>query len=449
VETESARPLTDADGLVAIVSIRDGVARVDVPDKDRVTLGRGLECDIVLPDPSVSRVHATIAGTSARYVEDAGSHNGTFLLGRRLAAGERAPLLVGATIGLGHVTVVLQRKSTEERLPPAVSEGARGVEAVVADPTMQRLHAMIDVIAPSALSVLLLGETGTGKEVFARAIHDRSPRAPAPFVALSCAAMPENMLEAELFGYERGAFTGAQQAKPGLLETANGGTAFLDEVGELTPTAQAKLLRALESGELMRLGSLKAKRVDVRVVAATNRDIQAMVGDGRFRADLFFRLNGFTLQIPPLRQRRSEILPLADLFARRAAANLERPAPRLTEATIAILERYDWPGNVRELRNVVERAVVLCLHGRALQPEHLMLPTPGSAPTASPGVPTLATLPPRAAGRDDAAEKDRIVATLQSTFGNQTEAARILGISRRALINKLAKHGIGRPRKGS
>jgi two-component system response regulator AtoC len=451
-ETESARPLTGTSGLAALVSARGGVARVPVPDKPRITLGRSPECDIIVPDPSVSRVHAAIVAGSPPCIEDAGSHNGTVVLGRRLQKGERVPLLLGSAIQLGEATVLLQARQARHdrpKVPPPP-------DTVVVDPSMQRLYAMIDILATSPLAVLVLGETGAGKEVFARAIHDRSPRSRAAFVALSCAAMPEALLEAELFGYEKGAFTGATQAKAGLIEAAHLGTVFLDEVGELPAATQAKLLRVLESGEILRLGSLAPRLVDVRFVAATNRDLEAMVADGRFRADLFFRLNGFAIVLPPLRERPSEIGPLAELFAAKAASRMARTPPRFAESTMAALQSYDWPGNVRELRNVVERGVAFCAGGEVLEAEHLMLPAARSASPALSGPPTLSTLRPQPALGTPASplpasdeERRRVTEALQQTFGNQKEAARLLGMSRRALVNKIAKLGIGRPRKGS
>ena len=359
---------------------------------------------------------------------------------------------------------------------------------------MQRLYALLDVIAPSPLNVLVLGETGTGKEVFAEAIHNGSARAQAPLLRINCAALSGSLLESELFGHEKGAFTGAAGAKAGLFESAHGGTVFLDEVGELPLDTQAKLLRVIERGEVMRLGSVQPRRVDVRFVAATNRDLQQLIAENRFRSDLFFRLNGFSVTLPPLRKRGKEIVPLARFFLDRAAQG--RPYTLGPNAEAA-LEAFPWPGNVRELKNVVERAIVLAGAGGRIEPMHLQLPDAQTGqdssqqmhevlgpndtipPTPYGGVPHVGWQPPDARPcspcRADAAhdsrwarrpasaspaanpndlraqreswERQQIVSALERTSGNQKEAAVLLGISRRTLINKIEAYGIARPRK--
>jgi transcriptional regulator with PAS, ATPase and Fis domain len=288
------------------------------------------------------------------------------------------------------------------------------------------------------MSVLLIGETGVGKEVAAHMIHERSPRAAGPFIKINCAALPENLIESELFGYERGAFTGAQQPKKGLLEAACAGTLFLDEVGELPPGAQAKLLRAVESREIIRLGGVGPRVLDVRFVSATNRNLDAHVARGAFRQDLFYRLNGVSITIPPLRERRDEIASLAVGFVAAAAAAVERPVLDLAPGAIALLERYDWPGNVRELKNAVERAVALCEHD-VIGPEHLP-PALCDAPTP----------PAEADLREEihALERRRIVEALEKCAGHQGRAAEMLGISRRTLLMRLDAFGLPRPRKG-
>jgi transcriptional regulator with PAS, ATPase and Fis domain len=283
--------------------------------------------------------------------------------------------------------------------------------------------------------VLLLGETGVGKEVVAGAIHSRSPRASGPFVAVNCAAMSESLFESELFGYERGAFTGADRAKPGLLESAHGGTLFLDEVGDMPLAPQAKLLRVLERREVLRLGSVKPKAIDVRIISATNRDLSVEIAAKRFRQDLYFRLNGVSIPIPPLRSRRDEIEPLARHFVELSTRGARRAEPALSPESIDMLRRHAWPGNVRELRNVIERALVLS-GGATVQPEHLLLTSPSTQPQSD--WPALAPA--------EEEERRRIVEALDRCAGNQSYAAELLGISRRTLVSRLRAYGIARPR---
>ncbi|MBL8714412.1 MAG: sigma 54-interacting transcriptional regulator [Myxococcales bacterium] len=366
---------------------------------------------------------------------------------------------------------------------------AAAAAIVVQDPTMVRLYGLAERIADSTISVLLLGETGVGKEILAETIHQRSPRRDQPFVKLNCAALSESLLESELFGHERGAFTGAVQAKAGLLESAHGGTVFLDEVGELGPATQVKLLRVLEERKVTRVGSVKPKEIDVRFVAATNRDLEAEVAAGTFREDLFFRLNGIPLVIPPLRERPVEIEPLARSLMAQTCKKNGRPVPELRREAIEILRRYAWPGNIRELRNVMERAVLLA-GGEAIGPEHLPVekmvgaqlparatgrslpptPAPRAAPIAPPSrrpaefahdeVPAgRPTLPPPDAEETgpwasplksgmEQAERDLILKALEQCAGNQTQAAKLLGISRRTLVSRLEQYQLPRPRKG-
>jgi DNA-binding NtrC family response regulator len=311
---------------------------------------------------------------------------------------------------------------------------------------MLRLYAMLDVLAPSDLRVVILGETGVGKEVFAAEVHRRSRRKGAPFVVVHCAAIPTSMLEGEIFGYERDALPGATHTKEGLFEAAHGGTLLFDEIAELPLAMQAKLLRVLETGEVARLGSVRRKVVDVRVLSATHRDLTALAGSPSFRSDLFFRLNGVSLTIPPLRERRGDIAPLAERFAELAAARHGRGRVEISPAAIDALERHPWPGNVRELQNVVERAVLLC-PGSTLDPSHFAWDT--SSPRtegrsdaegdAEPG----AGLPQRIASL----EKKMVLEALERTGGNQSRAAELLKIPRRTLISRIEAYGIARPRK--
>jgi transcriptional regulator with GAF, ATPase, and Fis domain len=364
-------------------------------------------------------------------------------------------------------------------------------QIVVRDPQMIGLHQMIDRVASSDVTVLLLGETGVGKEVIAETLHQRSPRAAGPLVRINCAALPEALLEGELFGHERGAFTGADKAKAGLIETANGGTLFLDEVGEMPLAAQVKLLRVLEERKVLRLGARTPTAVDVRIIAATNRDLDQEVAAGRFRQDLFFRLHVFPLDIPPLRERTSEIEPLASVFIASLCDQMgRRTRPRLHPNVTATLAAYAWPGNIRELRNVIHRALLLC-HGDVITEAHLPIESMGRTivtrgrglgdttphpeleprrrdatippqippqvppqvpPRGPPPIPPRTTAPTRAQPDDlkssvEQLERDRIVAALEACAGNQTRTAQLLGITRRVLLNRLDRYGIPRPRK--
>jgi len=311
------------------------------------------------------------------------------------------------------------------------------------DDAMARLHRLADRVARGQINVLVLGETGAGKEVLAERIHRASPRAGAPFLRLSCAAFTEALLESELFGHERGAFTGAVGAKPGLLETAHGGTVFLDEVGELPPAIQAKLLRVIETRTVLRVGGLAARAIDVRFIAATNRDLEAEAARGAFRADLRFRLDGVTLVVPPLRERVGEIAKLARQFAAEAGLRIDgAPVPVVDDDAIALLEGYAWPGNIRELRNMMERAVLLSRDGHIGVAE---LPVSKLADTsAADQTPNeIAEL----RRRIEQLERKRILDALDACGGNQTRAAKLLGMARRTLVSRLGRYAVPRPRK--
>jgi transcriptional regulator with PAS, ATPase and Fis domain len=343
------------------------------------------------------------------------------------------------------VEVAVASFPADGRTPEALLAGSRRDfrETVDATPMLAgHFEALVQRVAPSAISVLILGETGVGKEVLARMIHERSPRAQEQFVAVNCAAITESLLESELFGHEKGAFTGAAQAKPGLLESASGGTVLLDEVGEMPATLQAKLLRVLEQREVMRVGSLKPRPIDVRFIAATNRDLEELVQQGVFRRDLFFRLNGISIVIPPLRERVAEIKPLAMAFVEEALRQAgRRDGLTIDSEALDFLERYRWPGNIRELRNIVDRAVLLC-SGGVITFKHL----PVQSMLASSALPP----PPgdgEAASPVDQEHRARVIQALEQSAWNQTRAARVLGVSRRTLITWLQKLDLPRPRK--
>ena len=319
-------------------------------------------------------------------------------------------------------------------------------DAVWVDTTTLAVVAAAEKAAARSASVLLLGETGVGKEEFAKLIHRRSPRAGKPFVTVDCAGINPNLIESELFGHTRGAFTGAGRDKGGLLEQAPGGTVFLDEIGELPPGVQAKLLRVLETRQLTALGAVQAKPLDVRFIAATNRDLAAEVAAKTFRADLYHRLAVFEIQIPPLRQRGSDIVPLAQAFLGRFCRQEHRArVPTLSSETVTMLMAHAWPGNVRELRNVMERALAFC-PGHEIRPEHLSLPR--SAERApGPSAQTYPELPKLDAAAS--AERQRMIDALESCTWNQTRAAKKLGMAQSTFSYKLDRYAIPRPRKGT
>jgi len=331
-----------------------------------------------------------------------------------------------------------------------------GREPVLQSEIMQKLYRLAERAAggrtaSGLINVLILGETGAGKEVLADWIHRRSPRAGGPLICINCAAISESLLESELFGYEKGAFTGATQTKPGLLEAAAGGTVFLDEIGDMPAGLQTKLLRALENHEVTRVGGLGARKIDARFVAATNQDLESAVANKTFRQDLYFRLNGISLTIPPLRDRSDEIEPLARRFITAAATAAKRRPPKLSAEALEILAGYAWPGNIRELRNVVERAMVLC-EDAEITPEHLPLDKlrlPHVAPRLTPPAPAMAVLaaPPAdpSLTASEAAERQQILELLAANGGNQTRVAKKLGIARGTLIERLKRYGIKRP----
>jgi two-component system response regulator AtoC len=331
--------------------------------------------------------------------------------------------------------------------------GSRRGDIVLSDPAMLELHRMIDRVAPAGVNVLVLGETGVGKDVVASLIHERSPRHDRPFVKLNCATLCESLLETELFGHERGAFTGATAAKKGLLETADGGTVLLDEVGELPLTVQAKLLRAIEAREVIRVGALRSQAIDVRFVAATNRDLEEEARRGTFRLDLFYRLETVQLRVPALRERRAEILPLARQFLRQACQQFDLGPRSLSETACEALLANPWPGNIRQLRNLIERAALL---GRTplIDRADLGLPVEPGQHEARPGFTTPPSdgeedgeLTEHALANEQVLERGRIITALAQCAGNQSRAATVLGMSRRTLVRKLGQYRLPRPRR--
>ena len=377
-------------------------------------MGRSRSADVTIDDDSLSRVHGRLeCGATLRY-SDLGSSNGSWVGGRRVDPNEEVEVRDGDLIEMGNAVVIVQRPGAT---PEARSEGA-----------MEALRSRAKKAAKHRLNVLVLGETGVGKGVLAREIHAESPRHAGPFVVVDCASLATDVIESELFGHEQGAFTGATQAKPGLLESADGGTVFLDEIGELPLPVQAKLLRVIEERTVRRVGGVSDRTIDVRFVAATHRDLEQEASEGRFRTDLLYRLNAVTLRIPPLRERRNEI----DTLARGFLDELGGSALVDTLAADAVrwLEAQPWPGNIRELRNAVEGAVAT-MDGDVLD-----------AATFEQGAPTR-----RAPTSGEQDERSRIMEALERCAGNQTKAVELLGISRRTLIHRLDLYGLPRPRK--
>lgn len=478
-----------------------------LPQHGQLLVGRAPHCDVRIDDASISRQHFCLFIGDSLELEDLGSSNGTLvasdserrsdadstLVGgahfRKLSVGERVTIQVGDIIRAGSALIVVERRDVQPvqatLLPvhPDTNQNQPGLfwPVVLVNAELRRLYNVAAMAAGTDISVLILGETGVGKEVFAEFIHQRSLRSARPFLRLNCAALSESLLESELFGHERGAFTGAHQSKPGLLESTDGGTVFLDEIGELPLSLQVKLLRVLDERVVRRVGSNKPRPIDVRFVTATNRDLKREVASGRFRGDLYFRINGTSFSIPPLRERKDEIEPLGRYFLTQACVRLGRPVPNITAEARQRLLEYGWWGNVRELRNAMERASFLCGDGPLLASHLPEDPLPSEEPMedstdlvfsggVSAEAPTLGALgrspiygrpvPSQIASLKDFApersspdgggsdEPSRLLKALNDCGGNQTRAAQMLGISRRTLINRLDLHKLPRPRKG-
>ncbi|TAJ34683.1 MAG: sigma-54-dependent Fis family transcriptional regulator [Nitrospirae bacterium] len=339
---------------------------------------------------------------------------------------------------------VLARLEAAEAGPETGAEGGRlsSRPLLSEDPGMARLLGVAEVVATSQATVLIHGESGTGKELLARFIHSRSPRAHRPFIAVNCAALPDGLLESELFGHERGAFTGALVRKLGKFEMAHTGTLLLDEISEMTLGLQAKLLRVLQEREVDRVGGREPVHVDIRVIATTNRPLRAEVDQGRFREDLYYRLNVFPILLPPLRERRADILVLARHFVGAAAARNGLPTPSLSEAALEVLVGRPWKGNVRELENVVERAVLMAVSG-TIEPEHFRFEEGGAGVVSVPTPVPMASAGASGGGSLWEMERDLIFKTLAGVNENRTHAAKVLGISIRTLRNKLREYRQG------
>ncbi|MBL8620078.1 MAG: sigma 54-interacting transcriptional regulator [Myxococcales bacterium] len=445
-------PAAGPTGAALLLVAGEGTFATHVLGGGDLVIGRGEGCDVRLDHRVLSRRHAILRAGPPRTIQDLGSTNGTRVGGEQHRGGAPVPLAANDSFHIGPFSFVVVAGAASDNRSLSARDATR-----IVDPTPAGVPRLVRDVAATLTNVVILGETGVGKEVLAETVHALSGRSGA-ITRINCAALSDTLLESELFGHEKGAFTGAAAQKAGLLESADRGTVFLDEVGELPLSIQAKLLRAIEHREVLRIGATRPVPVDVRFVAATNRDLPAEVTAGRFRRDLFFRLDGMTLVIPPLRERVHLIGPLALGFLE-AAGKRAGVQPRLDGAVLAALEAYPWPGNVRELRAVIERAVLLAGAGpigvrhlsftRSLatdEPPAVAAPPVAGAGRARPATP--ADDAPALVGLDpeQRAERARIIAALEDCAGNQTRAARALGMARTTLANKLGLYRIPRPR---
>jgi DNA-binding NtrC family response regulator len=417
--------------IAALIRVLDAEAqpRTFVLRSGSCTVGSSRSCDLVVADTTVSRRHVSLELVPEGVaVHDLGSRNGTFYLGQRI---ERAVLDLGARIKLGGVSITVEadRGTFDALLPKETPDYDRLVGASV---VMRRLFAMLLRLEGSLATVLIQGESGTGKELVAEALHEHSRVATGPFVALNCGAIPRDTLVSELFGHKRGAFTGAHESRKGAFETADGGTLFLDEIGELPLEVQPTLLRALENGEIRPVGEDRPRRVKVRLLAATNRDLEGDVARGTFRRDLFFRLAVVRLEVPPLRERREDIELLARTFASRSGID------DLPKHLVESLKSQDFPGNVRELRNAVESFAALGFVQRA--------PTSSALAKDGDSLEAFVDLArPYAELKEAVVERFTVAylrALLRSTHGNQSEAARISGLNRGYVGRLIGKYGL-------
>jgi DNA-binding NtrC family response regulator len=422
------RPFADAkEGLAHLASDGGDVVLTDLrmPGMSGMDVVR----DVVQKFPGVPVVVLTAFGSVESAVEAVRAGASDFLMKpvgipQLRAAVFRAVKERGMQKEIEHLREEVGHKSALE----AITASSRVMEEVIRK---------IRLVAPTRMNVLILGESGTGKELVARAIHALSPRVNRPFFPLNCAAITETLLESELFGHEKGAFTGAVASRPGKMEIAEGGTLFLDEVGDLSLPLQAKLLRAIEQKEVIRVGGSQVIRVDVRILAATNRDLKKRVSEKNFREDLFYRLNVFNITVPPLRERREDIPKIADQILREVSRETEMSAKRLSPGVLKAILAYHWPGNVRELRNVLE-AASLVARGETIEPGDIPEEiVPGALPpTSSEPIPLP---PPRPL---EEVERDAIRSALRRTEGNKTRAAKLLGIGLRTLHRKVKEYGI-------
>jgi DNA-binding NtrC family response regulator len=395
--------------------------------KTPFSIGTLQDNDLVLTDQTVSRKHAVVEDKSGRYVlSDLSSTNGTFLDGVRVREAFLAP---GSVIRLGHTEILFSDR--EEQIASGKDKATGFGKLFGTSPPMQELYGILERISPTDVTVLIEGETGTGKELAARAIHDSSRRRNGPFIVVDCGAVAPNLIESELFGHEKGAFTDAVRLRQGAFELAGSGTIFLDEIGELSLDLQPKLLRALDQREYKRVGAERPESCNVRVISATNRDLEKEVKAGRFREDLFYRLSVVRICMPPLRKRKEDIATLAGHMLTGISHEIGKDISGLSPEAAAALNAYSWPGNVRELKNILERAAALSKSSR-IEARDLFLSNRKSSNTLD-GL-SGKTL--------EEIEKAAIRATLESVNGNKTEAAKVLGIAYSTLYEKMKKYAL-------
>jgi DNA-binding NtrC family response regulator len=425
------RPSPGADAPPAArVRLRAGGRDRTVPlGAGGLAVGKDVANDLAVDDPFVSARHLRIEpGRGTWLVVDLGSTNGTFISGARVA---RAELPLGVPVTLGDAELVLEAPDAPEPARAAIFEGMTS-----RDPGMRAVFDLVERVAAAEVPAAILGETGTGKELVARALHARSPRSAGPFVPVNCSAIAETLIESELFGHEKGAFSGADRLRKGAFEEAHGGTIFLDEIGELPFELQAKLLRTLELGEVKRVGASRPLTVNVRIVAATHRDLRAQVRAGKFREDLYYRLCVVPVHVPPLRQRRGDVRALAQLFLDGATP---RGVPlRWSEEALAKLEAYDWPGNVRQMRNVVLRALLFRGEGQTVPASAVTFDDTRAAPAPGADDDTMFC---RGLSMDEI-EREAIRLSLRRNQGKRAAVVKELGIAKSTVIKRIAQWGL-------
>jgi DNA-binding NtrC family response regulator len=431
IPVEGGKEFPFRSGKMVVISGVDLQKTFAIGGKE-VTIGSQQDNYCVLNDPTVSRYHAVIEETGRGYVlRDLGSTNGTYLNEIRI---KEAYLEYGSVIGLGNTR--LQFVPLEERVEIPPSEEDYFGDVFGRSLEMRRIFTMLKKISPSDITVTIEGETGTGKELVARGIHSSSQRARGPFVVIDCGSISKNLMESELFGHEKGAFTGATQTHRGAFEVAHGGTIFIDEIGELGLEMQPKLLRVLEQREVRRVGGNEVFKVDVRVIAATNKDLISEVQKGRFREDLFYRISVVRIHLPSLRERGEDIPLLAQQFARELSGPYGGGGDMAVSAeALEILRHYHWPGNIRELKNIITRAMAMG-NGKVLRLRDFIMPLSSDERTQAPSLDSLV-------GRTlEEIEKAAIAKTLEVHGGNKSAAARVLGIAYSTLYEKIKKYGL-------